>query len=118
MTKPIGILYEHPEWFVPLFAELDRRGTRYERIPAQSFRYDPAATTSPYSLVVNRVSPSAYLRGNTQAIFQTEPYLAHLEAIGVPVLNGVGPLYTGDLQSAATRAASRVGVTSSAQPRH
>jgi len=91
MTKPIGILYEHPEWFVPLFAELDRRGTRYECIPAQSFRYDPAATTSPYSLVVNRVSPSAYLRGNTQAIFQTEPYLAHLEAIGVPVLNGVGP---------------------------
>lgn len=89
MTQPIGILYEHPEWFAPLFAEFDRRGTRYERIPAQSFRYDPAASTSPYRLVVNRVSPSSYLRGNTHAIFQAEQYLAHLEAIGVPVINGV-----------------------------
>jgi len=91
MTKPIGILSEHPAWFAPLFAELDRRGTSYERIPAQSFRYDPAAPSSPYRLVVNRVSPSAYLRGHTQAIFQTEQYLAHLEAIGVPVINGVRP---------------------------
>ncbi|MDQ2785628.1 MAG: hypothetical protein M3Y58_11580 [Chloroflexota bacterium] len=91
MTKPIGILYEHPDWFAPLFAALDRRGTRYERIPAHSFRYDPAATSSPYRLVVNRVSPSAYLRGNTSAIFQTQHYLAHLEAIGVPVINGVRP---------------------------
>ncbi len=91
MTKPIGILYEHPEWFAPLFAALDRRGTCYERIPAHSFRYDPAATSSPYRLVANRVSPSAYLRGNTSAIFQTQHYLAHLEAIGVPVINGVRP---------------------------
>lgn len=89
--KPIGILYEHPEWFAPLFAEFDRRGTPYVRIPAHAFRYDPAATTSPYCLVVNRVSPSAYLRGHTAAIFQTAPYLAHLEAIGVPVINGTRP---------------------------
>ncbi len=89
--KPIGVLYEHPEWFAPLFAEFERRGTPYARIPAHAFRYDPAATTSPYGLVVNRVSPSAYLRDHTAAIFQTAPYLAHLEAIGVPVLNGTRP---------------------------
>src|SRR5687768_1280719 len=58
MTQPIGILYEHPEWFKPLFATLDRRGLPYEPIHAESHRYDPSATSSPYSLVVNRVSAS------------------------------------------------------------
>ncbi len=88
MAKPIGILYEHPEWFRPLFAMLDRRGLAYERIAAHEHRFDPGARSAPYSLVVNRVSPSSYLRGHTAAIFQTRQYLAHLEAIGVPVVNG------------------------------
>ncbi|MBI3513015.1 MAG: hypothetical protein HY060_02975 [Proteobacteria bacterium] len=25
--RPIAIYHEHPDWFRPLFAELDRRGT-------------------------------------------------------------------------------------------
>jgi hypothetical protein len=86
--KPIGVLYEHPEWFAPLFAELDRRGLPYQRIPAHEHRFDPAARAVPYSLVVNRVSPSAYLRGHTSAIFHAAPYLAYLEGLGVPVVNG------------------------------
>ncbi|MEO1368920.1 MAG: hypothetical protein AAFX50_17220, partial [Acidobacteriota bacterium] len=28
----IAILYEHPTWFKPLFAELDRRGLSYDAI--------------------------------------------------------------------------------------
>ncbi|MHB8645180.1 MAG: ATP-grasp domain-containing protein [Thermomicrobiales bacterium] len=90
-TKPIGILYEHPEWFIPLFAELDRRGLAYERIPADGYHFDPSAPTVPYGLVVNRVSPSSYLRDHMSAIFQTQSYLAYLEAIGVPVINGTHP---------------------------
>ncbi len=86
--KPIGILYEHPEWFAPLFAELDRRGVSYEPIHAERHRFDPAAHTAPYSLVVNRVSPSSYLRGHTNAIFHAQAYLAHLEETGVPTVNG------------------------------
>jgi hypothetical protein len=88
MTKPIGILYEHPEWFAPLFAELDRRGLPYERVAAHEHRFDPGARSAPYSLVVNRVSPSSYLRGHTSAIFHAQQYLAHLEEIGIPVVNG------------------------------
>jgi hypothetical protein len=57
--KPIGILYEHPEWFAPLFAELERRQLPYERILAHDHRFDPSASSAPYSLVVNRVSPSS-----------------------------------------------------------
>jgi hypothetical protein len=84
----IGILYEHPEWFRPLFAELDRRGIAYEPILAHEHAYDPSATEAPYSLVVNRMSPSSYLRGHGNAIFHVQQYLAYLEAIGVPTVNG------------------------------
>jgi len=57
--KPIGILYEHPAWFRPLFAELDRRGVPYERIDAGRLLFDPSDLESRYSLVVNRMSPSS-----------------------------------------------------------
>ena len=33
--RPIGIYYEHPDWFRPLFAELDRRGTPYVALDAE-----------------------------------------------------------------------------------
>jgi hypothetical protein len=87
-TKPIGILYEHPEWFRPLFAELERRRLPHEGILAHEHVYDPSATESPYSLVVNRVSPSSYLRGHTGAIFHALQYLSHLEGLSVPIVNG------------------------------
>jgi biotin carboxylase len=85
--RPIGIFYEHPEWFKPLFAELDRRGTPYVRLHADEHVFDPADTPA-YSLVFNRMSPSAYLRGCGDAIFYTQAFLAHLERRGVRVVNG------------------------------
>lgn len=84
----LAIFYEHPEWFKPLFAELDRKGVAYDRLLAHEHRFDPTEGQSPYALVVNRMSPSAYMRGHTQAIFYTLQYLAHLKAIGANVLNG------------------------------
>jgi glutathione synthase/RimK-type ligase-like ATP-grasp enzyme len=88
---PIAIYYEHPDWFKPLFAELDRREISYVRIDAAAHTYDPAETQSPYSLVFNRASPSAYLRGHEQVTFHTLSWLRHLERIGVPVVNGSAP---------------------------
>src|SRR3989475_12524865 len=41
-----------------------------------------------YSLVFNRMSPSAYLRGHGNAIFYTLHYLAYLKRHGVRVING------------------------------
>jgi hypothetical protein len=88
MELPVGILYEHPQWFLPLFAELERRGVPYERIHAGGLVFDPADDEPRYSLVVNRMSPSAWTRGHATALQPTLHYLAHLERIGVPVLNG------------------------------
>jgi hypothetical protein len=86
--KPIGILYEHPEWFRPLFAELERRDVPYEPIHAARHSFDPDARESGYSLVVNRMSPSAWTRGHAGAIFHSLHYLAWLDGIGANVLNG------------------------------
>lgn len=84
----MGILYEHPEWFKPLFAEIDRRGLAWEPLLAHRQRFDPANGRIPFSLLFNRVSPSSYLRGHTSAIFYAREYLARLDALGVPVING------------------------------
>lgn len=86
--KRIAIYYEHPEWFKPLFAEIDKRGIAYDRLNANEHAFDPTERFSPYSLVVNRMSPSAYLRGHANAIFYTLQYLEYLKSIGANVVNG------------------------------
>jgi hypothetical protein len=87
-SKPIGIYYEHPEWFKPLFAELERRGLPYVKIDAAHHLYDPTEAESPYALVVNRMSSSAYLRGHGQGIFHTAGFTSHLELLGTRIING------------------------------
>lgn len=86
--KPIAIYHEHPDWFRPLFAELERRGLPYVRLDARGHGYDPLERGGDYALVVNRMSPSAWLRGAGQGIFHTLNYLRHLERVGTPVVNG------------------------------
>lgn len=86
--RPIAVYYEHPDWFRPLFEELDRRHLPYVRLNAASHRFDAGDGRPPYSLVFNRMSPSAYLRGAGNAIFYTLHYLAHLKRHGVRVING------------------------------
>jgi biotin carboxylase len=87
--RPIAIYHEHPDWFRPLFAELDRRGTPYVRIDATRHHYDIASKDGEFALLFNRMSPSAYLRGHGQGIFYTLNYLAHLEELGTRVVNGL-----------------------------
>jgi hypothetical protein len=86
--RPIAVYHEHPDWFRPLFRELERRGHPFVRLDAASHRYDPFERDTGYSLFVNRASPSAYLRGHAQSTFYTLHYLRHLERVGVPVVNG------------------------------
>ncbi|HLB36081.1 MAG TPA: hypothetical protein VJL31_05900 [Gemmatimonadales bacterium] len=86
--RPLAIYYEHPDWFRPLFAELDRRGTPYDRLHIEDHRYDPGDWRLRYGLVFNRMSPSAYTRGRGDAVFYTLQFLSHLEQAGVRVING------------------------------
>ncbi|GAC1428443.1 MAG: hypothetical protein NVSMB68_00450 [Thermoanaerobaculia bacterium] len=89
--RPITIYYEHPNWFRPLFTELDRRGTPYVRVDAGQHRFDPSEPPrngSRPALVFNRMSPSAWKRGRSAAIFYTHDYLGHLEQQQVNVFHG------------------------------
>src|ERR1700740_1895151 len=86
--RPIAIYYEHPDWFGPLFAELDARGINYVKLNASCHSFDPAAGGPDFSLFFNHRGASAYLRGNDGAIFFSNSYLAYLETAGVRVLNG------------------------------
>ena len=97
--RPIGIYYEHPDWFRPLFAELDERGIPFERLDAAAHSFDPGEDDAPWSLVFNRASPSAYLRGHAQTTFYTLHWLRHLERLGVPVVNG-SQAYANELSKA------------------
>ena len=84
----VGVIYEHPAWFAPLFAELDRREIPNDRIELSAHTFDPDHRSVPWSLVLNRMSPSAYLRGHGQAIPYAREYLRYLEEAGADVVNG------------------------------
>jgi len=87
LKKPIAIYYEQQSWFIPLFNQLDARGANWLRADARNHQYDPGAEPA-YSLLFNRMSPSAWQRGNGHGIFYTLNYLKYLEEKGVRVVNG------------------------------
>lgn len=87
MSK-IVISHEHPDWFKPLFAELEKRGIPYETVNPTQHHYAIEEKAPNIALFFNRMSPSAYLRGGVQGTFYTLNYLKHLEEHGVRVLNG------------------------------
>ena len=84
----IGVLFEHPEWFKPLFATLDRRGLPWIPVDAASLAWDPTVRPE-FDLLVNRMSPSAWTRGHGHAIQSTLAYLHYVERWKIPVFNGL-----------------------------
>ena len=86
---PIGIYYEQQRWFIPLFAALERRDVPFVRMDAAHHHYSISPNGGQkFSLVFNRMSPSAWTRGNANGVFYTQSYLAHLEMQGTRVVNG------------------------------
>lgn len=92
MTPDLAILYEHPDWFRPLFAALDRRGIGYQAIRLDGHRFDPADPSVPAPLILSRVAMSAILRDLEHGIFYAQGLLSHWAANGARVLNGAGVL--------------------------
>ncbi|HET9638378.1 MAG TPA: alpha-L-glutamate ligase [Allosphingosinicella sp.] len=92
MRTDLAIVYEHPTWFEPLFAVLDRRGVSYEAIRLSDHGFDPASTGIPAPVVLSRVAMSGFLREPEHGIFYAEALLAHWAANGARVLNGAGTI--------------------------
>ena len=88
MKPDLAVLYEHPKWFEPLFAALDRRGIAYQAIRLSDHSFDPSSTDVPAPVVLSRVAMSGFLREADHGIFYAGSLLAHWAANGARVLNG------------------------------
>jgi RimK-like ATP-grasp domain len=88
----LAVFYEHPQWFEPLFRELDRRGVAWTAIPIQGHTFDPADPRPPAPVILNRLAMSSFLRQEEHALFYSLAALAHWEGLGGRVINGPGVL--------------------------
>ena len=88
----LGVYYEHPAWFEPLFAALDRRGVDWIRIPIQDHCFDPSNPSLPAPVIFNRLAMSSFLRQDEHAIFYSQAALAHWAHFGARVINGAAAL--------------------------
>ena len=91
-SAQLGVLYEHPQWFQPLFAALERRGMPYLPMELADHRFDPASRNVPAPLVLSRVAQSSFLREPEHPIFYAEALLDHWRRCGAVVLNGADVL--------------------------
>ncbi|HZG45460.1 MAG TPA: alpha-L-glutamate ligase [Allosphingosinicella sp.] len=88
MTADLAILYEHPAWFEPLFAALDRRGVDYAKVQLTDHSFDPGDPAPPAPVVLSRVAMSGFLREPEHGIFYAGALLDHWERGGAKILNG------------------------------
>lgn len=88
----LAVLYEHPQWFQPLFAALDRRGVSYLPIPLADHRFDPASREVPAPVILSRVAQSSFLREPEHPIFYAAALLQHWQNCGAAILNGAATL--------------------------
>ena len=83
----MGIIYEHPEWHLPLFNALDEANVSYTKIDLKHGAFAEGKLPKA-KLYYNLVSPSANLRGNQRAIPFANAVCRNLESMGYVVLNG------------------------------
>ncbi|MES2904377.1 MAG: alpha-L-glutamate ligase [Pseudomonadota bacterium] len=88
MPASLALLYEHPRWFEPLFAALERRGVDAVRVEARSLIFDPASIEIPAELIFNRVAMSAPQRDSEHCIFHAIAALDHWRRRGARLING------------------------------
>ncbi len=84
----IVISHEHPDWFKPLFAEVEKRGIPFETVNPTQHAFAIGGPKPDFNIFFNRMSPSAYLRNGIQGTFYTLNYLKFLENHGIRVING------------------------------
>jgi hypothetical protein len=88
----LAVFYEHPKWFAPLFAALDRRGIDWRAIAIQDHAFDPGEARPPARVIFNRLAMSSFLRQGEHALFYGLAVLDHWQGVGARVVNGPRPL--------------------------
>ncbi|HEX9965877.1 MAG TPA: alpha-L-glutamate ligase [Allosphingosinicella sp.] len=109
MKPDLAILYEHPTWFEPLFAALERHSVAYEPIRLSDHSFDPGSADVPAPVVLSRVAMSSFLREREHGIFYAEALLAHWAANGARVLNGADVIAVDSSKARQLSLISRLG---------
>ena len=102
--------YEHPRWFEPLWAALDRRGVDYEAVRLSPHGFDPADPNPPARLILSRLAMSAASREAEHPIFYARSLFAHWEAGGARLLNGSQALAYDTSKALQLAAIARLGL--------
>jgi hypothetical protein len=84
----LAVFYEHPQWFEALFRTLERRGLDWAPIEIQDHTFDPADTTLPAPVILNRLAMSSFLRQEEHALYYSMAVLDHWQGLGARVING------------------------------
>ncbi|MEZ4459205.1 MAG: hypothetical protein R3E66_05670 [bacterium] len=109
MAAQLAVLFEHPTWQQPLFDALKMRGIAFEAIDLKSGAFDVTSADVP-KLVFNQASPSAYVRGNGQAVSYALSLMDHFESNGARVLNGAAAFRFELSKTAQIRVLKRLGM--------
>jgi glutathione synthase/RimK-type ligase-like ATP-grasp enzyme len=88
VTPDLAIVYEHPHWFEPLFAALERRGVAFAKIDLTDHCFDPLEAAPPAPVILSRVAMSGFLRDPEHPIFYAGALLDCWRRKGARVLNG------------------------------
>ena len=114
MPAELAILYEHPQWFEPLFQALERRGVAFTRLPFGGHSFDPENRALPAPVILSRLAMSSFLRESQHPIFYAESLLDHWARAGARVLNGADVVA---LDSSKARQLSLISALGYAVPR-
>ncbi|KQU62546.1 alpha-L-glutamate ligase [Sphingomonas sp. Leaf339] len=87
----LAVLYEHPLWFAPLFAALEKRGIDVAKCSPDG-DWNPADPMPPARVVFNRIAMSSFLRSDEHPIFHAMALLDHWRRSGARVINGADVL--------------------------
>lgn len=83
----LAVVYEHPQWFEPLFKALKRHGVSYVKVPLSGDVFDPAGSPAPARVVFSRVAMSSFLREPEHPIFYAQSLFEHWQGQGTRVIN-------------------------------
>lgn len=83
----LAVVYEHPQWFEPLFEALERRKVSFVKVPLAGHVFDPAAGPAPARVVFSRVAMSSFLREPEHPIFYAQSLFEHWQGQGTRVVN-------------------------------
>ncbi|HEY0412685.1 MAG TPA: alpha-L-glutamate ligase [Allosphingosinicella sp.] len=109
MKPDLAVLYEHPKWFEPLFAALERHGIAFEAIRLSDHSFDPASREAPAPVVLSRVAMSSFLREREHGIFYAQALFDHWAGAGARVLNGAGVIAVDSSKARQLSLISRLG---------